>query len=72
VLLLQSVEHAAEVLADKVFEQLVRRVVGVDLVLVQQLVGQIGAGFEGEALRHHERVVAVEEDIFDLLESKSV
>jgi hypothetical protein len=37
-----------------------------DTVLFQKFIGQVGAGFEGEALGEDERVVAVEEEVFDL------
>ena len=68
VLLLQTVEHAAEVVADVVLEQLgtgvVRRVL--DIVLLHHLVGEVGAGLESKMLRLDERVVAVEHDVLDL------
>jgi hypothetical protein len=72
VLLLEPLEHATEVVADKVLEELVRRVAVVDIVLLEHLVGELGAGLEGEALGLHERVVAVEEDVADLRESSNI
>jgi hypothetical protein len=68
VFLLQADHHAAEVLPHEVFEQLFTRVVDIlDVVLFEELVGEVGTGFEGEALGEDERVVAVEEDVFDLV-----
>jgi hypothetical protein len=66
VLGLQGIEHAAEVVADKVFEQLLSGVLVVDLVLCEDLIGELGAGLESQTLRLAERVVAVEEDVLDL------
>jgi hypothetical protein len=37
-----------------------------DVVLFEDLIGEVGAGFEGELLRENESVVAVEENILDL------
>jgi len=37
-----------------------------DVVLFEELIGEVGTGFEGEALREDERVVAVEEEGCDL------
>lgn len=65
---LEAFEHAAEVLADEVFEELRARVAIGEVVLFEYLVGELGAGFEGEGFGEDERVVAVEEDVFDLLE----
>jgi hypothetical protein len=42
-------------------------VVCLNAMLLEQFVGQVGAGFERELLRQAERVVAVEQDILDLL-----
>lgn len=66
VLLRQAEQHAAEVLAD-IFRQQLRAGVAVWFpLLFEDLVGQLGARFEGEGLGEHERVVAVEEDVLDL------
>ena len=66
VLLLQAEEHVAEVVADKVLEERVGVIVGVNVVLLEYLVGEIGACLEGKTLRLAEGVVTVEEDVFDL------
>ena len=66
VFLLQGDHHAAEVLADKVDEELGSGVVGIDLVFFEDLIGKFGAGFEGEFFGEDQRVVAVEEELFDL------
>lgn len=66
VLLHESLDHAAEVHAHEVGEEAIDGVFLVDVVLLHDLVGEIGAGFESETLRLAESVVAVEEDIFDL------
>lgn len=65
--LLQLDAHAAEVLADERLEELVDGVLVVDVVLLEDLIAELGAGFEGEELGLGERVVAVEEDIVDLV-----
>jgi hypothetical protein len=65
--LLQLDTHATEVLADKGLEELVDGVLVVDVVLFEDLVAELGAGFEGEELGLGERVVAVEEDVVDLV-----
>jgi hypothetical protein len=67
VLLLQANHHAAEVLADKVLEEVVRRVVCLDAMLLEELVGQVAAGLECEFFREAKSVVAVEENVLDLL-----
>ena len=66
VLLLQADAHATEVLANEVVEERLGGVPGVDVVLLHDLVGQVGASLEGEVLTEAEGVVAVEEDILDL------
>ena len=53
-------------MADKVLEEGVDIVAGADVVLFEDFVGELGTGFEGEALRLAESVVAVEEDVLDL------
>jgi len=63
---LQAFEHAAEVLADEVFEELRAGVAVGETFFFEDLVGQIGAGLEGEGFGEDEGVVAVEEDVFDL------
>jgi hypothetical protein len=40
-------------------------------VLVEELIGQVGAGLKSQALRKNERVVAVEEEVFELLSQPS-
>jgi hypothetical protein len=66
VLLLQSDEHATEVLTNKVLKERVDGVAFFDAILLEKFVGEFGAGFEGKTLREDEGVVAVEEDVFDL------
>jgi hypothetical protein len=66
VLLLQSLEHVAEVVADELFKERVCVIFGVYLVLCEYLIAEIGTCFESETLRLTERVVAVKEDILDL------
>ena len=66
VLLLQSDEHVAEVVTDKVLEERVDVVGGIDVVLLHHFVGEVGTSLEGKTLRLAESVVTVEEDIFDL------
>ena len=66
-LLLQTKHHAAEVLADKVLEEVMNRVVCLDAMLLEELVGKVAAGFECEFLREAKSVVAVEENVLDLL-----
>ena len=66
VLLLQAQHHAAEVLPDKLLEKALGRVVRVDAMLLEKLVGQVGAGFEGQTLALNEGVVAVEENVLNL------
>jgi hypothetical protein len=54
-------------LADKVFHETGPGVaVCGGIVFFEDLVGEFGAGFEGEFFAEDERVVAVEEDFFDL------
>lgn len=66
VLLLQTDEHVAEVVAHKVLQERIGVVAGVNLVLLQHLVGEIRTCLERQTLRLAERVVAVEQDILDL------
>jgi hypothetical protein len=66
VLLLKTEEHAAEVVADKVLKQLLGGVTLRLAILLEYLVGQLGACLKGEMLRLNERVVAVEQDVFGL------
>ena len=63
---MQPLEHAAEVLADEFAHQLGTGVAVWDGLLLEDLVGEFGAGFEGEDFGKDERVVAVEEDLLDL------
>ena len=66
VLLLEALEHVAEVVADEVFKERVGVVFGIDVVLLHHLVGEVCTCFESEPLRLAEGVVAVEEDVLDL------
>ena len=50
VLLLQAEQHAAEVVADKVFEEGVGGVAFREAFLLQDLVGEVGASLEGATL----------------------
>jgi len=63
---LQAFEHAAEVLADKVFEELRAGVAVWKALFFEDFVGEVGAGLEGERFGEDKSVVAVEEDVFDL------
>jgi hypothetical protein len=53
-------------LADKVREELGAGVALVNLVFSKNLVGEVGAGFEGELFRQDEGVVTVEEEFSNL------
>ena len=64
--LLQVHDHAAEVLADEVVEEFGAGVAVWVVVFGEDLVGEVGAGFEGEFFGEDEGVVAVEEDFGDL------
>lgn len=50
VLLLETNHHAAEVLANEGFEEVINGVALLDLVDLEEFIGEIGAGFEGETL----------------------
>jgi hypothetical protein len=63
---LELVAHASEVLADEGLEELVDRVGVVDVVLLEDLIAELGAGLEGEEFGECEGVVAVEKDVGDL------
>ena len=63
---LEGLEHAAEVVSDKVLEQLLGRVALRLALLLEDLIGELGAGLEGETLRLAECVVAVEQDVLGL------
>jgi hypothetical protein len=67
VLLLQAKHHAAEVLADEVLQEVMDRVACLDAMLLEKLVGQIAASFECELLRQAKSVIAVEQNVLDLL-----
>lgn len=58
--------HAAEVLADEVFEEGRAGVAVGETLLLEDLIGELGAGFESEGFGEHKGVVAVEEDRSDL------
>lgn len=66
VLFLEVHNHAAEVLADEFIEELGAGVAVGNVVLGEDLVGEVGAGFEGEFFRENEGIVTVEEDFCDL------
>lgn len=65
-LLLEVDDHAAEVLADEVIEELGTGVAVGDVIFGEDLVGEVGTGFEGELFREDEGIVTVEEDFSDL------
>ena len=67
VLLLEIGDHASEVLAYELLEELVDSVAFFLVVLLEKLVGEVCTSFEGETLGEAESVVTVEEDILDLL-----
>ena len=66
VLLLEADEHVAEVVANEIFEQRVGGVAGIDAVFLHDLIGEVRTSLEGQTLRLAQRVVAVEEDVFNL------
>ena len=66
VLLLQCLDHAAEVHANEALEKAIYGVCFVDVVFLHDLVGEVGASPEGKTLGLAESVVAVQEDILDL------
>ncbi len=63
---MQGDDHSTKVLADKVREELGAGVALVNLVFSKNLVGEVGAGFEGELFRQDEGVVTVEEEFSNL------
>lgn len=66
VFLLQAAHHAAEVLAHEGVEEL-RAGESIGLVLLlEDFIGELGAGFEGEFFGENEGIVAVEEEFCDL------
>lgn len=71
VLLLETNEHATEVVADEILKQRVNSVAVFLSELFKDFVGEIGTGFEGQTLRLDKSVVAVEEDILDLERNNS-
>ena len=66
VFLLEAAHHAAEVLPDEVGEELWARVAHVDLLFLQDFVGEFGAGFECQFFRQDERIVAIEKKLRNL------
>jgi len=66
VLGLEVRDHAAEILAYELAEELGAGVAVVNAPRGKDFVGQLGAGFEGEGFGEDERVVAVEEEGGDL------
>jgi hypothetical protein len=71
VLLLNGHHHAAEVLADEIFDQLVASVAVRDALFLEDGVGEVGTCFEGEDFGEDQSVITVEEEIFDLSEKVS-
>jgi len=67
--LLQAYQHAAEVLADELFEEILLSVSCGDAMFMEDFVGQIGAGLEGQTFGLNEGVVAIEENVLDLDET---
>ena len=59
-------------MADEVFEKLGPGVALVNAVFGEDLIGKVGAGFEGEFFGEDEGVVTVEEDMCDLVQVESV
>lgn len=66
VLLGERDHHATEVLADEVLQQGGAGVAVGDALLLEDLIGEFGAGLESELLGEDEGVVAVEQDLLDL------
>ena len=66
VLLLEIGDHASEVLANEIFEELVDSVTLRLAILLEELVGEVCASFERKTLGETEGVVTVEEDVLDL------
>lgn len=65
-LLAEAEQHAAEVLADEFGQERFTGIVGVEVVLLEDVVGEIGASGEGEFLGENKGVVAIEEEGSDL------
>ena len=65
-LLLKTGHHASEVLANEVFEEGVGGIALRLVVLLEDLIGEVGTCFESKTLREAKGVVAVEEDVLDL------
>lgn len=63
---LERNHHAAKVLADEILDQLFASVAICDVMLGEDLVGDVGAGLKGQLLGHHEGVVAVEQQLSNL------
>ena len=72
VLLLQTNQHATEVLTDEVFEEAVDRVAIWETVLLKDFVGEIGTCFESKTLGQDKGVVAVKENVLGLDEKERV
>jgi len=72
VLLLQTLEHASEVVANEVLEESLSGVSLVDLLLCHEFVGEIGTCLEGQVLRLAQGVITVKENILDLQSGLSV
>ena len=66
VLFLEVHDHAAEILAHEVIEELGAGVAVWDVIFGKDLVGEVGTGFKGKLFREDEGVVTVEEDLGDL------
>lgn len=69
-LLLKADEHVAEVVADEILKEAVGGVAGIDVVLLEHLVGEVGTCLEGQTLGLAKGVVAVEEDVLDLRKAR--
>ena len=67
--LLEALDDAAEVLADEIDHELGAGVALIDALGFEDLVGELGTCFEGELFGEDEGVVAVEQDVGDLLGS---
>ena len=65
-LLLETHHHATEILTNEVFKERVGGVASIDIVLLEEFIGEVGASFEGQTLREAKGVVAVEKNVLDL------
>jgi hypothetical protein len=65
--LLEVDHHATEVLANKLLEELVDGVALALAMLLEKLVGEVGASLEGKTFGEAESVITVEQDVLDLM-----